>query len=224
MILVVAFVSILLHCVGLFSIYLYKKRVNQNIILTALSITEILAATHRIVFDIRNHIINHGGRTNSGNYSITPASPVSAVMERTLWYVAKYQLLMIVYVLTFDRFMCAIAPLKYKSRMTRRRTILLMLSSVIFASTFGISTGLIPNVHIWAKLNGFGMILMVMCIIFIVLVYSFIIVKIRKSREEFGRERGKGKEFLVPSVLTMTYVVTMIVPMGIHNFYRWNGK
>ena len=48
----VAAVSIILNGLGLFAIYSYKKKTNQNLILSSLSLLEIAMSLYRIAFEV----------------------------------------------------------------------------------------------------------------------------------------------------------------------------
>ena len=51
-IIIVTFVTIIFHCIGLLAIHLHTKKVNQNIILASLSIAEMIASVQRMTFDV----------------------------------------------------------------------------------------------------------------------------------------------------------------------------
>ena len=102
LIITTATTSVVFHCLGLASILLYKKTKNQNVILASLSVAEMMSSIQRIVFDISYEV---GGEQES---------MVLLALERAIYYVSLYQILLTMYILTFDRMMCVVDPLKYK--------------------------------------------------------------------------------------------------------------
>ena len=120
-------IAIITHVIGLISIYLYKKRTNGNIILGSLSMFELLIATSTI-------------GTNS--HRLTFVSKSLFDICSTVRYVLIYELVFTMLILTIDRCVCMINPLKYNYRMTRKRIILSLIVSCLISITLGILKGI----------------------------------------------------------------------------------
>ena len=123
-------IAILLHGVGLFAIYLYKKKSNQNLILSFLSLPEILIALCGIVFKIYMETL------------IIPKLFHDICI--TIQNISIYELVLTMYILTLDRMICVVNPLKYKLRMTRTKIKIIILISWIISITLGVFIETIP--------------------------------------------------------------------------------
>ena len=98
-------VAMLLHIVGIFSIYLYKKKTNQNIILTYLSLADITGSIYRILTEFALVATIEWKRQDRLNIILALNS---------VFYVGLYSLAIAYIILTIDRLVCCVNPLKYK--------------------------------------------------------------------------------------------------------------
>ena len=121
--------SIVCHTAGLLSIHLYKKKTNQNVILTFLSLADLMCSAHRILTECL-HIPRVNRKLNS--HIVTPAL-------RGIFYTALYAMILAYFVCS--RLVCSINPLKYKMRMTRRKVHVMVGLSVVFSLIIGLTTG-----------------------------------------------------------------------------------
>ena len=129
--LTVTCMAILLHCVGLLAIYLYHKKVNQNLILLSLSLSEIIFSLRAIACNFTLKAVTAG--------NLNPL--VTIPFLKFLRYMALHEAKLAMFILTLDRAICAISPLKYKSRMTRKRTKIMIFISWVIAIILGVMTG-----------------------------------------------------------------------------------
>ena len=135
-----------------------------------------------------------------------------------------YATCLIMYVLTLDRMVCASTPLKYRARMTRKRTMVLLLFAWIIALALGCGTSALSfHQRTWANL--FGLALGGIYIIFAVATYSLIFIRIRSAKKQFGGSQPStqtalksSKEFLVPTILISSYLLLYVVPFVVNNF------
>ena len=172
-IIIVTFIAIIFHCVGLLAIHLlHTKKVNQNIILASLSIAEIIASIQRIIFDIfvETKIVRENG------YSML------LLAERVIYYIGHYQVLSMMFILTADRLVCVLDPLKYKSRMTRKKTKITMSASWVITVLMGVGIGASP-MPLRNQLNGIPLIAMPLYIVFVLVIYIVIVERVsRRSK------------------------------------------
>ena len=180
--LLLASTSLFVHLVGLLAIHLHKKDSNSNRILLSLSVAEMLLSVHRIIYEVTEeaHL--------RGSFHIVELA--HGHIEGALFYVSSYATCLIMYVLTLDRMVCASTPLKYRSRMTRKRTMVLLFIAWFFSLVLGCTTGFLSfHQRIWANL--IGITLGGIYTIFAVATYSLIVIRIRSARKQFGRSQRR---------------------------------
>ena len=103
--------ALFLHTIGLLGIYYCEKKSNQNLILCSLSVSETIAlVTWIITLTFSEAIVQRLVNT------FILITLISACL-----YIAHYQLLLVMIILTADRLVCAVNPLRYKHRVTRKR-------------------------------------------------------------------------------------------------------
>ena len=99
-------IALLFNIIGIFAIIHYQKKSNQNIILFVLSFVEIIIALCGVIYRVEDkfYIPN-------------------AIMDvfRNAQSVSIFQLVLTMFLLTSDRIICVINPMKYKTRMTRKK-------------------------------------------------------------------------------------------------------
>ena len=106
-------ISIILHFIGLYAIYLHKKKSNQNVILCFLSVSQISAVLHQIAFEVTLFYFHEKiPQCASNHMNLLPKTAMFVFLS--FYYTASYGGLLTMYVLNLDRFICALDPLKYK--------------------------------------------------------------------------------------------------------------
>jgi hypothetical protein len=209
-------IAILLHCIGLFAIYLYQKKTNQNLILSFLSFAEILIALCGIAFNI------------DAETSIIWKHPELFDACVTIPNISIYELVLMMYILTVDRMICVVNPLKYKLRMTRTKIKILILISWIISITLGVLRETIPypgKKWINVIFTGIG----VLYIIVVIVTYSIVIIRVKRSRELFrttnvNQEIKFKKEFLVPGLIILTLILFYAIPYPIYQLTPFNPR
>ena len=223
--------SILFHITGLYAIYLHKKKSNQNLIFSSISIFEIITSIYRIAYDLALN------RNYHENFKDTLPQPAKYIFF-SFYYLTGYAVLFTMYVLTLDRLLCALNPLKYKIQMTRNRTRTLLFLSCIFASSLGIGTGFTPSFSNRMKVSNVAFFFGSMYVIFVVVTYILIAYKLQSSKSRLKAQRGKisttsrrktlrglnfRKEFCVPTILISTHLIFFVVPFFVLKFVQWEG-
>ena len=210
----VCVLSLIAHTIALYAIKLSKRKTHQNIMLASLSTIELIASVHRTVYEVatlkeKGVMINHG-----------------KTLYKVLHYIHKiivYVLIITMTVLTADRLVMAISPLKYKSRVTRQRVVV----AIAMCWCIGVTSGVASAFHIEIDkyLTIFAYLIAAVYFILIPVTYCFIAFKIRQSRRNFGNaQEGRikfRKEFLIPTILIATYIFLFVGPVMIINFFPW---
>ena len=102
---IVASFSLLLHFLGVYSIYAYKKKTNQNIILCSLSVAEIIPSIQTLIYCFV--VVSDLPFDMTGN--------VNHLLNSCVYYVGYYGFMFGMFILTFDRLVCVSDPLKYQT-------------------------------------------------------------------------------------------------------------
>lgn len=187
--------------VGLLAIYSYKKKTNQNIILTSLSCIEILFVLITVMFRV------------SLDYKIDAKLLLSMLAFQ--WFV-WCQLVFTMYLLCIDRLICVSNPLRYKDRLTRKRTLVLILATLLISVSVSIASVFV------SKTNYLSMFVVmiaanILYIVFAIITYAVAFVVVRRSTEIFGqsqdvRKKKVKKILLVPAILVLTYIAFYVLP------------
>ena len=185
--------AIILHVSGCYAIFLYKKKTNQNIILLFLSIVEVLTIISGALIET------------------LPSTEVVDIISEIL----TFELLFIMYIITCDRLVCVMDPLKYNSRLTRKKVMMIITSTWVLAAILGVLLHVLR--FMWVEIVFVAFV--ALYIILTIITYTAIIISLRKSRIKFGSnitdQRKKiKKEFLVPSIIIATFVLLYIVPFA----------
>ena len=131
-----------LHLLGFYALHFCDKRTNQNIILFSLSIVEITISITGTMFTIEFLILKDF------------LGPIGYKILICIENIAIYQLILVMYILTIDRFVCIRSPWTYQSRMTRKRVFLLILLSWVISIVIGvIGATLGMSVRKWVNLS-----------------------------------------------------------------------
>ena len=195
----VSCLAFLTHIIGFASIYLShrRKKINQNIILAYLGVTEVLIAACNFVMVIRKG-------TQSTWFSATYA-------------ICGYMLVFMMFGLTTDRLICAINPLKYKSRVTRFRIQMFVLASCCVATAVGVARLFMHHNGVISMCGT-----MVSYLIYALITYTIVMIQVRRSgkqakrsiKETQSRKRLK-KQFLVPGLIILSFILFYAVPLPI---------
>ena len=212
-ILTMSVLSLMAHTIALYAIHLSKRKTNQNIILASFSAAMVIHSGHRVWYEFATRKQEGMIRDNESLYKYGTLHFIYTVLVNVL--------LNTMTVLTADRLAMVVSPLKYKSRVTRRRVII----AIAICWCAGVAFGAISRFHgnidkyrltVTMFIAGFYLIL-------VSVTYSFIVFKIRESRRIFvnvQEERIKfRKEFLIPMILIATYIFLYSAPLFFINVY-----
>ena len=133
------------------------------------------------------------------------------------------QLVNVMIILTLDRLICIVNPLKYKSSVTKSRTKRVLFAAWIFSSILGGIYAKFPHLK-----SPIVMVAVCLCASYVVLAvgtYSFIFIKLRRSRTRMfemassvhhgnnGHSGRYRKQFLVPGLIIVTFLVFYVAPL-----------
>ena len=198
-------VAIVLLCFGILSIYLCKRKLNQNILFVNISLAEMVL----VVFHMTHMALEKAWKENGFSADINCFKVINSIK-----YFAALQVLHTMYILTLDRLIMAAYPLRYKTWMTRRRIIRLNVIAFIIATGVAVFNFLNRTL----REDRVGYYILVGGGIypgFALFTYTYIFVKARNSRRRFLRRRTPSdrqhlrfrKDFFVPFVIITTYVL-----------------
>ena len=115
-------VSFTLHALGIYSINAHKKKTNQMLILTNLSIVEMLSTIHAITSDTvtlnRYRDVQFNSTKIMHEVMINTHPPLYQEISLCLYFLLGMQIVLIMTILTTDRLICVINPLKYRANIT----------------------------------------------------------------------------------------------------------
>ena len=201
-------ISLVLNSFGIVAISLHHVKTNQNIILVLLSLDEIAIAICSIIHRV------------SEKFDV-PRSYEPIIIS--IKYILGVQLMLAMFILTLDRWIMVLNPLKYRIRVSRRKVVVAIFISSIISIALGLVKLLIKEAENNLASNlitGVGFIYL----IFAIIAYSHIIIKIKKSRERFGSnptKRNKSNiknDFMTPGLIVLTYIVLYGIPPFIIRF------
>lgn len=208
--------AFLLHSTGFAALYLFKKRTNQNIILFQLSVVETLL----IVFGI---IV----RTHEEIKMFLPYNVYIAM--KSIEEMSVILLVFAMYIITVDRLVCVINPLKYKSRVTRKKLFISIIITSFIALLMTIMYKVLDddrssNIFVIYILIFLGVVYLLLAIS----TYSFVLYTVRKSNEQFRTNvnadgTSYSKQFLVPGIIVLTYVLFYNIPFVIQELSLYPG-
>lgn len=172
--------AIVCNIAGLITIHSYHKKTNQNIILGYLSTAQILFATALLVTLLRERY----------DASIL-LNQIAGLLNRT----SGISLLVGMYALTIDRMVCIINPIKYKSRISRKKTKLILLvgTIVIFilcTSSF-LASYFLNSTEVYLLFGVF--VFQVVFVILAAVTYSISFYKVLKARKTYTRFKSRNK-------------------------------
>lgn len=247
------FLCILMHLSGIYSIILSRRKTNQLLILLNLSLSEVLATIYNISNDVYR-LVQFRDSTFEGSISVLQwnISSSGEVFNNSLFddidtmedvfldnlppyyheisYMffasTSFEVLFICLVLTFDRLICIIIPLKYKVIVTRRRLRVIMVFTWLLSIIIGILYGMLSVLNVPIA----GIFISVGCIyiVVVILTYSIVIYKLRnqmrvnsrintqnapQSRVQFKRKYG------IPALIVLTFFLLYATPLTIRRYH-----
>ena len=209
--LVLMIISVIVLAGGLASIYLCKKQHNQNIILAGLTSSEMFGALIGVL-DIlleRNE--------NACDVLIT---------IRSLRTITFFGIVFTMYILTIDRLVMVAAPHRYKDVMTRRRTMVQVIVVMIVAIALGIIKSVLESHELVHILTNVLLAIAISYLIVAIGTYSFIAIKINRQQGQSPSRLRFRKEFLMPLIIILTFVLFHAIPLAIliYIYHYWEGE
>lgn len=198
--LLITCLSVALNIAGLVAIYSYKKKTNQNLILACLSIAEIVSPLLDCVL-------------------IKTRDPILTYIGLGLQWVFSFSIFLNMFALTLDRFICILNPLKYKTRLTRKRMILILIVVFVTSIVNGVYSS-IAGYFLKLQIKYFiyiGHALNIGFILFSIMTYGLAFYTARTSMAmsrpgEANESASMRKLFLVPGVIIGTYFLFYSIP------------
>ena len=172
-----------LHTIGIYAIIASKKRSNQTIILLNLSIVDIGG----IIYDVANDIFRlirfqedvFDSQDNMRNLLHNYLPEIYQEISFTMYYAFGLQMVLNMIILTADRLVCVINPIKYKAYFKMSITRKILITSWMFSLFLGILYGTFPTVRF--ALSCLCVFIAVVFVILAIATYIFISHKIRVS-------------------------------------------
>ena len=219
-------IGFFVHSLGIYAIIACKKKSNQVLILFNLSLVEIMI----IMYMVANDIIRLGRYKN--NDVMTTSLMESMMMNR---FPAVYQeinffiylsigveMIFVMVVLTMDRLIFVLNPLRYKAQFTRSTLRKILIASWIISFIFG---ALYAAFKAFAILCIFGTIA-IGYVVLAAVTYTIIYFKSRNSNLQFQANRSKGshktpheskfrKDYMIPGLIILTYILCYILPFAL---------
>lgn len=202
--------GITVHAIGMFALVNHKKKTNQSLSLFSLSIVELFWLVRGIAIETLSLF----------QKQIVIGSALSFII-RLIEHAAGYELFLVMYILTADRLICIIDPLRHKTNVTRSRLWKVIIASWLVSSLLSIFKNTIDGG--WFIVHNIGLGICALYIILVIVTYAIIIYKMRKSKREFPvrppiannsmatnsatPKINFRKEFLVPTLVIVSFLV-----------------
>lgn len=199
-------ISIMFHLLGFLAIYSYKKRTNQNMVLCCLSLVEINISLYGII------------QVQNFHEQFLPSTVGMTLFLTSLQEALILQLLFTMHILTIDRMICALDPLKYKSRFTRCRCKYTILLSWLISSLIIPATQFFPSASKTIIMIAIPMVA-ILYFILVIITYVLVLNAIRMSRKVRTQSgylnTGVRKEYLIPCIIIATFFLFYVIPFAI---------
>ena len=133
-------------------------------------------------------------------------------------YFVGFQLLLLMHILTTDRLLSVLNPIRYTIYMPRCRMKKVIFVSWLISFVLGIIRNVVDGIRF--PMLCVTIVIALLYIVLVLVTYSVIIFKLRKSRQQFNPatrnqlyERIKfKKEYLVPTVIIVSFVMFYVIP------------
>jgi hypothetical protein len=203
-------VGLMLHGIGMFSIILHTKKSTQTLSLFSLSVVEVLYLIMQGALDTVTILNQQNWLKLFTSFQFT--------IHRFIWCTAMFEFLFIMIILTGDRLVCIINPLKHNIYLPRNRMKKVIFLSWIISIVLGVIDATVHGTYIVV----ISLIIVVGSLYFILVIitYTIIIIKVRKSRRRFRtantNQPNEGinfrKEFLIPTLIIFSSVLLYTFP------------
>ena len=235
-------IGLIFNFIGFYVVNLYKTSSNQCLVLMNLSVTEIVITINSMARDVWTVVVYrkylkenfHHPRVHKKNISIKHESktgytiPFPALYNQVfngIYYVAVTELVLTMMLLTIDRLLCILSPLKYKTYMTNKNISRIIILSYVLALIAALICVLSPKMEFIISLVLGG--IAVFFIILASVTYYIIVRKISESKKRFSHTRAIRtrelvlfkKHYIVPAMIVITFIVFYAVPWFVDYLY-----
>ena len=222
--------GLILHFLGIYSIIRSRKKTSPNIILLNVSLVEILVLLYGVPTTIHQYttfnVTFYQNDTKMRWFLTDNLSPKYSGVSAGFYCLYAFQIIFVMTILTTDRLVCAINPLRYATRMTSSIAIKILLSSWILSVILGVAYGMYPNTRL--IFYYIGMCLGGSYILFAIITYSVIYIRIRASKRKFARksksqdisegstdESASWKFYVVSGLIVASFTFLYVIPIFI---------
>lgn len=203
--LVLGSVAALFNTAGLIAIYSYHRKTNQNMILACTSIVEILLT---VCLSLNLLLVDNN------------ALELQLKVSRAFQWMFGSMLLFNMYVLTLDRLVCFVNPIRYKARLSRKKIKFILFGCTVFSTIIGAFEFIIE--HYSSMMIQYLLYIVLTCklvyVTFAVVTYTVAVNSLKKSSTNlqattnFLHEKKMKKMFLVPGLIITSYLLFHIIP------------
>ena len=227
--------ALFFHAVGLYAIHNYGKKSNQVIILTSLSIAEIVGAIYMLINDVIRQVRYRDDMYDSvdrmENVLANTLPPVYQEISFCIYLASAFELLLVSFIMTVDRLICAANPYAYQVHATRRRLKITIYITIAISIFLGLVYSLVPKSKYYI-LGVFALVAAVQLIV-VVITYSVIGYKVRssmRSRRTNPHQRSVTsttsesrnirvkKHYMIPTLIVLTYFIFYLIPLSVQQF------
>ncbi len=195
---------IVLSSLGIYLLCATKPLNNNKILLINLALSGIVSSAVQIVSSYLNHYLTDAGK-------ILIVQKISATSANAYYFA--------IYLLTADRLIATLNPLKYRIFVTKKRLKRVIIASwsliLILEISFFLSTEWFKlfDKHMWVT---YDIIFAILCFT----TYGLIFLKIR-SRRWFNNDK---KFFKITSLIVLSFIIFILVPNILFHLYAYKYK
>lgn len=233
-------IGLAVNIIGFYVVYVFKTSSNQCLILMNLSITEVGVTLNGMVRDIWTIVLSQETPLNHNQTVVFLSSTLTSTMTQGLfvhfpviydkifngiYYLVVTELVLTMTVLTVDRLMCILSPLKYKTYMTNKNMSRIILSSYVLSFIAGLLCVLLPQIEFAMSLL---LVANAVAFLFIATITYYITVqRIKDSKRMFTQKRLMHtrelvlfkKHYIVPAMIVFTFIVFYVIPWFVQLLY-----
>lgn len=212
-----SFIGLLLHTAGIYILTTSKRKTNQVLILISLSISEFLCMLFGTAIGIIS-IVRYEAFVDTFRFYARLVEKVQLQGVAVDFFHTAFtvEFLSMMVILTGDRLVFALSPMKYKANI-HKSIMLKIIAGSWFVSVIIGGLGAIPGIHTLTLFIRYMLIALgVICFLLVCITYSFILYKIKISQRQFntaGNERTlQVKSLIVPGLIISSFVLLYGIP------------
>ena len=222
------------HALGIYAVQKGDKKSNQRVILTSLSIVEMVGALYMLINDVIRLVRYREDMFHTVENMETVLAnrlpPIYHEISFCIYFAAAFEILLVFLVMILDRLACSLNPYAYRMHVTRERLTYSICISCVVSLILGLVYSLVPR----SKFIVLALFLVAALVQLILTVITYIIVgqKINKSmrtrsRSSQSSQRSGGgdrensrlkKHQLIPGLIVLTYFIFYLIPLSVQQF------